>query len=195
MTEPSQPATAPTQPGGAVQVRPARAKPTRSAKAMVRALIPILLIMIAGVLFFSPHGSKDTRRADVAGDLDYAAAYAGFTLPRPRGIDAAWRAVDSSVSAPRSGNRGPVTVSVSYLSPQKDAVSYAVGTVPREELVNAQLGDVTSSGSTTIGVHSWQQLRASDGRHALVGTFGQATVVIAGSGDRAGLVVLAASVS
>jgi Protein of unknown function (DUF4245) len=175
---------------------PARAqRPTRSVKAMARALVPLVVVVVAAVWFFSPRGTHETRRADVGGDLAYAGKIAGVALPRPRGLDASWRAVQSKVTTPPNGTAGPVTVAVSYLTPDKVAATFAVSTSSLEQLLENQVGDSDEQGSTPIGSRKWQLLRDGDGRTVLAGTLGRTSVVIAGKGDRAELTVLADAVS
>ncbi len=175
---------------------PARAqRPTRSVKAMARALVPLVVVVVAAVWFFSPRGTHETRRADVGGDLAYAGKIAGVALPRPRGLDASWRAVQSKVTTPPNGTAGPVTVAVSYLTPDKVAATFAVSTSSLEQLLDNQVGDSDEQGSTPIGSRKWQLLRDGDGRTVLAGTLGHTSVVIAGKGDRAELTVLADAVS
>lgn len=173
----------------------ADARPARSVRSMARALVPLVVIVVIAVVLFTPRGSEDTRRADVGGDLDYAAKITGFALARPRGLDASWRAVSSAVAAPHTGATGPVTVTVTYLSPDRVAVDYAVSSGTRQTLLGNELGAAAASGSVRVGDRDWQQLNATDGRTAITTTVGRSVVLIAGKGDRTALVLLAAAVS
>lgn len=161
---------------------PPRRRPNPSALDLVRALAPLVVLILVVVWLSSPSDPDPVLEIDPAGQLSYAATLADFDVLAAAGLADGWRATSARVDPAVDG--GPVVVRVGYLTPAGEFAEVAQGSVPTETLLTDVLGDGYAEGdAVSIDGDQWRQSEAADGEQAFVRDAAGSTVVVTGSAD------------
>ena len=160
-----------------------RKRGRETATDMVRSLgLVILVIVPVWYLAQAPDSDKaeirpvDPRTAIEAFSADVPDA------PVPGELPDQWRATSSVYDG------GARTLRVGWVTPEEQYAEYAAGVGQREEFLDRTVGaDVEQLEPVVVGGDTWEQYREADGSLSLVGSFGDATVVVGTLRATAGL--------
>ena len=160
-----------------------RKRGRETAMDMVRSLgLVILVIVPVWYLAQAPESDEaeirvvDPRTAIEAFSADVPGAPVPGTLPEQ------WRATSSTYDG------GAQSLRVGYVTPEEQYAEYAAAVGQREDFLERILGPETEQlEPVVVGGDTWEQYREPDGSLSLVGTFGDATVVVGTRRATAGL--------
>lgn len=170
----------------AEQETPKKKRGRETALDMVRSLGLVVLVIIP-VWFFAaaPAGDEaEIRVVDPTGPISAFAADVPLA-PVPQGLPEQWRATSATYSG------GDSTLRVGYVTPEEQYAEYAASTGPRQEFVEAVVGEGAEPAEpiTVEGVE-WEQRVEADGSRSLISSYGPVTVVVGTTRATASLVEL-----
>jgi hypothetical protein len=158
---------------------------------MLRSLAVVIVVIIPLWLLIPHHTHQHVTVIDYSTELSQARRVAAHPLVAPGGLPATWR--PTSVSS--SGGSGmPTVFHLGYVTPAGDYAALEESDGPVGAYLLTLEGKTPQSlDSVRVGTSSWQQLRGTDGRLALVSTATPMTVVVKGTAKLPELETLAAS--
>ena len=137
------------------------------------------------------HTHQHVTVIDYSTELNQARRVSAHPLVAPSGLPATWRATSVSSSG---GSGKPVVFHLGYVTPAGDYAGVEESDGAAGPYLVSLLGKApTTLDPVRVGAASWQQLRAKNGRLALVGGVNPMTVVVTGTAKLPELTVLAAS--
>ncbi len=161
---------------------PPRRRPNPSALDLVRALAPLVVLILVVGWLSTPSDPDPVREIDPAGDLTYAATLADFDVLAAAELAQDWRATSARVDPAVDG--GPVVVRVGYVTPEGEFAEVAQGSVPAETLLTEVLGEgYTEADRVDVEGVPWRLAKAANGEQAFVRNDEASTVVVTGSAD------------
>jgi hypothetical protein len=160
----------------------------------------VVLVVVAIVFFLTMRTrGQSIRVVDVSGTYDQARIGAQpFTLVRPVGLDAHWRATSVYYDPPeRTGVAGVTLWHVGYVTPSDQyAAMEQTNGVASAALVAAGVTAPAAAGSAGVAGVPWQRYLGDQGRRrALVRTVGTVTVIVDGTAGWPELEQLAGSLA
>jgi hypothetical protein len=172
----------------------ARRAPGRSFTGLLRALLPVLAVLLF-VVWWQRVDPTPVASVDPGPDIAYAQRISPVPLPGPWELPAGWRATTSRVDAPAGeGGGGPVTLTVGYLTPADRYAEVVVGDQVPVVLLRDRVAGAARRGSTPIGAASWDRYESTRGEPVLVRRIGAATVLVTGDASDTDLATLAGAV-
>lgn len=165
-------------------------RPNLTALDLVRALLPLVVLILVVVWLSTPSEVDPVREVDPAAQFAYAATLADFEVLVPSDLPEGWRATSARVDPAVS--TGPVGVSVGYLTAEDRFAQLVQSSAP------SALADVLGPGYVAadeleVEGQPWQQVQTEDGELGLVREQGDAVLIVTGSADLAELLTLAGS--
>lgn len=165
-------------------------RPNLTALDLIRALVPLVVLVLVVVWLSTPSDVDPVREVDPAPALAQAATLADFEILVPVGLPAGWRATSARVDPATSG--GPVGVAVGYLTPAERFAQLVQSSLP------GALADVLGQGyvvgdEVQVAGRPWRQAQTDDGEQALLRELDGAVVVVTGSAGLDDLRTLAES--
>lgn len=171
---------------------PAERQRLRTPANLWRALIPILVLVIALVTWqrLAEPSGNGVHVVDTAGPVAAARQQAGFPLLLPSGLPGGWRptSTEFTPAAPYSA----ASFRIGYVTPAGKYAEFLESNGPADA-VAAPYGVLTAQGSTQIAGVGWQRFRIQDNRTLLRTTRGTATVIVTGNAGDDELATLAAA--
>ncbi len=161
----------------------------RTVADIVRALVPLVLLVLIAVWVFWPRTGTRVHVVDPSADLRGASRIASYHVVSPQGLPPGWQPTSSRVDQPTST---VVTVEVGYLSPGEKYARYVQTNLRTDELLAAQLPGAAADGTAMVRGQAWQRYRTNRGEIALV-LPGTVTLLVTGSAGLDELSALAAS--
>jgi hypothetical protein len=174
--------------------------PGRSFAGLLWSLVPVVVVLILLVLW--QRGSPSPLvSVDPGPDIQFAQRVSPVPLPAPGPLPGTWRATSSHVDAPSVDpskpvvdRRGPVTLTIGYLTEEDKFAEVVVGDRPVSTLLTETAPQATRDGDTVVGAGRWDVYRNQRGEQVLVTTIGRAGVLVTGDAAGADLAALAAAV-
>ena len=173
--------------------------PGRSFKGLLWSLVPIVVVVSLLVLWQRGSASP-VLSVDPAPDVAYAQRVSPVPLPAPGPLPGTWRSTSSNVDAPNSDptqpdqpKRSPVTLTIGYLTEDDHFAEVVVGDRSATGLLTQAEPGATKDGDVMVGPVRWDTYRNQRGEQVLVGTVGEAGVLVTGDASGTDLVALAAS--
>ncbi|BEP12217.1 hypothetical protein acdb102_05280 [Acidothermaceae bacterium B102] len=158
---------------------------------MLRSLAVVIVVIIPLWLLIPHHTRQHVTVIDYSTELSQARRVSAHPLVAPAGLPSAWRPTSVSSSG---GSGTPLVFHLGYVTPAGDYAALEESDGPvAGYLVTLEGKTPQSLDSVRVGTASWQQLRGTDGRLALVSTATPTTVVVKGTAKLAELETLAAS--
>lgn len=165
-------------------------RPNLTALDLVRALIPLVVLILVVVWLSTPSDVTPVPTVDPAPDIAYAASLADFDVLAPGDLPAGWRTTSARVDP--AVPEGPVGLSIGYLTPDDRFAQVVQSSDP--SAATEVLGDGYVGGAEVdVAGRPWRRGETEDGETALVLELPDAVVVVTGSAAVDELLVLAGS--
>lgn len=166
---------------------------------LLRALVPLVLLVLLGVLFAWPRGEDNTKvtEIDPAPAIAQAQERAPYDLlappaSGPGALGEGWRATSTRIDAGAS-SADPFAFRIGYVTPGGEYAMFLESN-DSPAAVLAVVGPTRGSGSETIEGQTWASTQTSArGETVLTRTVGDVTVVVTGSATLSELSQLAAA--
>lgn len=158
---------------------------------MLRSLAVVIVVIVPLWLLIPHHSHQHVTPIGYSTELAQARRVAAHPLVAPAGLPATWQ--PTSVSS-TGGSGKPTVFHLGFVTPagQYAAVEESDGAVG-PYLLTLEGKTPQTLDSVRVGAASWEQLRGTDGRLALVSTATPMTVVVKGTAKLPELTTLAAS--
>lgn len=161
---------------------------------MLRSLLPLVVIVLALAYFCSPQDQDPVVEIDPSNSISYAASLTEISLPVPE-LAESWRPTSVDVTGPTDGQRGPVTLTIGYVTPSVEFARYIVSTDPSSELIEDLLTDGQSAGEARLAGQTWEEFTTSRGEPLYLRNDGELRLVVTGSASQDELSTLAGSLT
>lgn len=169
-----------------------RRRGPRSVRSMLWSVLPLTAVVVAAVLFVSPHRHR-VPTVNPTADFGYASRLMGRPVPRPAGLPAGWRSTSSQVTA-NAGSAGPVSIRVGYLIAGNSYAQLYESNRTRAATASDQLHGASRTGQVRVAGRDWARYRTTvRDQTALLGSVGPVRVVVTGSASLTELRTLAGS--
>jgi len=170
-----------------------RRAPGRSFTGLLWAMVPVLVVLVALVLWQQAGDDPPPPSVDPTGDVAYARRIAPVPFPdvvSPQG----WRATSSQVDAPAGDKRSPVTLRIGYVTPGGRFAEIVVSDQAPATVLRQVAQGSTADGTTPVGGAAWERYRSPRGETVLVRRVGRATAVVTGDAPDPDLVTAASAI-
>ena len=169
---------------------PSERQRLRSPAYLLRALIPLLVIVGLTVLLVWPRGDHPdgVHVVDITGPIAAARQQVGFDILVPTTLDARWRPNHTDLVP--SGPANAASFTIGYVSPSGQYAEFLESS-DRPEAVAAQYGPLSGDGGIPVRGAEWERFRTTKGRELLRHTTAGVTVIVTGTAPSAELVQLA----
>lgn len=165
----------------------------RTFSGLVRSLVPALIVLLL-IVWWQRGDPTPVQTVDVAAEVAYAQRMSPVTLPAPAGLPEDWRATSAQVDAPSGEKKSPVTINLGYLTGADKYAQVTIGDRTAPVLREATTPGAVADGTTPVGSATWERYKSDRGEQVLVGTVGEAAVVVTGDASAEDLTRLAASI-
>lgn len=162
---------------------PRKKRGRETAADMVRSLGLVVLVIVP-VWFFAKAPASDEADIRVVDPSGPISAFAADVpqVPVPQGLPEQWRATSATYAG------GDRTLRVGYVTPQEQYAEYAASTGPRQEFVEAAVGEGAEvADPVTVDGVDWEQRVEADGSRSFISSYGPVTVVVGTTRATAGL--------
>ncbi len=165
----------------------------RSPANLLRALIPLLVLVVALVILVWPRGqtSDGVHVIDPTSTIQLAHVQGGFTPLSPTRLPSTWRATSADLPPSSTGGIG---LRIGFVSPT-GKYAELLESKDAPDAVAAEYGPLSGAPAVAVGSSSWEGFTRSDGRQLLRHTAAGVTVIVTGSASQAELVQLAGSLT
>lgn len=166
-------------------------RPNLTALDLVRALVPLVVLILVVAWLSSPAEVDPVREVDPGPQLAYAATLGDFEVLAPGNLPDGWRATSVRVDPAVPG--GPVGVSVGYLTAD-DRFAQLVQSSDRSAPADVLgQGYAAAGNELDIDGEPWRQVQTDDGELGLLSERAEVVLIVTGSADLAELRTLAGS--
>lgn len=169
------------------------ARPNLTALDLVRALAPLVVIILLLVWLSAPSDVEPVQEVDPGPQLVYAATVADFGVLAPAGLPDGWRATSVRVEPTEPGGPdGPVSVSIGYLTAD-DRFAQLVQSSDPSVLEDVLGAGYAEGAELDVDGRPWRQVQTDDGERGLVRELADVVLVVTGSAGLDDLQTLAAA--
>ena len=169
---------------------PARRTTGRNFVGLLRALLPILAVVLF-LVWWQRGDARPVPTVDPNPEIAYAQRISPTPLPAPGSLPAGWRPTSARVDAPSGEGRSPVTLSVGYLTPAERFAQVVISDRPAARVLQDAVPGAAEDGAGPAG---YTRYRTGRGEPALVTQRGPVTVLVTGDASIEDLTLLAQSV-
>ena len=172
---------------------PARRTTGRTFVGLLRALLPILAVVVF-LVWWQRGEARPVATVDPNPEIAYAQRISPIPLPAPGTLPAGWRPTSARVDAPSGEGRSPVTLTVGYLTPAERFAQVVISDRPAERVLQEAAPGSATDGTGAAAPAGFTRYRTGRGEPALVAQRGPVTVLVTGDASIEDLTRLAQSV-